>query len=98
MKEMEAIYRNIKPDRGFPPSLKSTDVSFPFMIYARNYLSKVYEIKGSKAYQFWTFDNWRSADFMAYYRELTDLYISQTKALLEARLIFISHLILLLTS
>ncbi|GJN58061.1 hypothetical protein ELAN_16160 [Elizabethkingia anophelis] len=68
MKEMEAIYRNIKPDRGFPPSLKSTDVSFPFMIYARNYLSKVYEIKGSKAYQFWTFDNWRSADFMAYYR------------------------------
>ncbi|AQX50443.1 hypothetical protein [Elizabethkingia anophelis] len=68
MKEMEAAYRNIKPDRGFPPSIKSTDISFPFTIYARNYLSKVYEIKGGKAYQFWTFDNWRAADFMAYYR------------------------------
>ncbi|QDZ63344.1 hypothetical protein I6H88_13145 [Elizabethkingia bruuniana] len=68
MKDMETIYRKIKPDKGFPPSIKSTDVSFPFMIYARNYMSKIYEIKRDKAYQFWTFDNWRTADFMAYYR------------------------------
>ncbi|KUY30443.1 hypothetical protein ATB96_14495 [Elizabethkingia ursingii] len=68
MKAMETVYRKVKPDRGFPPSIKNTDVSFPFMIYARNYLSKVYDIKGNKAYQFWTFDNWRNSDFMAYYR------------------------------
>ncbi|HIC8644689.1 MULTISPECIES: hypothetical protein [Elizabethkingia] len=68
IKQMETKYRMIKPDRGFPPSIKRTDISFPFMIYARNYLSKTYEIKGNKAYQFWTFDNWRTSDFMAFYR------------------------------
>ncbi|OPC04732.1 hypothetical protein BAS09_03310 [Elizabethkingia ursingii] len=68
IKEMEKSYREQIPDRGFPLSPYETDYSFSFPIYARNYLSKIYTVNGNKAYQFWTLDNYRTADYYSTYR------------------------------
>ncbi|AQX84058.1 hypothetical protein I6H88_13980 [Elizabethkingia bruuniana] len=68
IKEMEKSYREQIPDRGFPLSPYETDYSFSFPIYARNYLSKIYTLNGNNAYQFWTLDNYRTADYYSTYR------------------------------
>ncbi|OBS13552.1 hypothetical protein ATE49_12380 [Elizabethkingia miricola] len=68
IKEMEKSYKEQVPDWEIPINPKYGDITFAFPIYARNYLSKKLNIKGQKAYQFWTLDNWRVVDYYSVYR------------------------------
>lgn len=68
IKEMEKSYKEQIPDWEIPVNSKYGDITFAFPIYARNYLSKSFNIKGQKAYQFWTLDNWRVRDYYSIYR------------------------------
>ncbi|MCL1670060.1 hypothetical protein M2T82_18510 [Elizabethkingia ursingii] len=62
IKEMDKSYQEQVPNQGFPLHPKYGDITFAYPIYARNYLSKIYDINGQKAYRFWTLDSWRAVD------------------------------------
>lgn len=60
IKQMQEVFKKQIPNEKFIMDvrnnnfLRKTDVPYSF----RNYLSKEYNVKGNKAYQFWTFDGW----------------------------------------
>lgn len=60
IRQMREVFKNQIPNEEFIMDvrnnnlLRKTDVPYSF----RNYLSKEYNVKGNKAYQFWTFDGW----------------------------------------
>lgn len=64
IKEMQNSFKKQFPDDEFIMDVRNNNfnkkIDTPYSI--RNYLSKEYNIKGSKAYQFWTFDGWWAQD------------------------------------
>ncbi|WP_260255320.1 hypothetical protein [Elizabethkingia meningoseptica] len=68
IKEMEKSYKEQISEWEVPVNPEYGDITFAFPVYARNYLSKTTNIKGQKAYQFWTLDNWRVRDYYSTYR------------------------------
>lgn len=64
IKEMQDSFKKQVPDDEFIMDVRSNNfnrkIDTPYSF--RNYLSKEYNIKGSKAYQFWTFDGWWAQD------------------------------------
>ncbi|MFD2599487.1 hypothetical protein ACFSQ3_11035 [Sphingobacterium corticis] len=71
IREMEVVFKKNFPDHSFimtsffTKNFPSVMIPYGSNDYMRIYLSKVYQIHGEKAYQFWTYAPWNKSDGFA---------------------------------